>query len=90
MPLTNQARLFEKWKTLSNEKNAIQCISVNKTYCAIHLVEKHLTDSVVLVKCWKVAHWTATKMLKIAKIQKIFHLNFKSCYLNVSIFSCKR
>ena len=26
MPLTNQARLFEKWKTLSNEKIAIQCI----------------------------------------------------------------
>lgn len=71
MPLTKQARLFEKWKTLSNEKIAIQCISVNKTYCAIHLVEKYLTDSVVLVKCWNVAHWTATKMLKIAKIQKV-------------------
>ena len=45
---------------------------------------------IALVKCWKVAHLNAKKLLKNCQKSKRFYLNFKSCHLNILIFLYKR
>ena len=50
----------------------------------------HRPVSIVLVKCWKVAHQNAKKLLKIAKNPKRCLLNLKSCFRNFWIFLHKQ
>ena len=40
---------------------------------------------IVLVKCWKVAHWNARKLLKNVQNPKSYYLSFKSCHENLLI-----
>ena len=45
----------------------------------------------VLVKCWKVAHWNAKKLLKnCQKSKKLLTPKFQNCHLNFLIILYKR